>query len=125
MNEKIKIRVHHLMCLRYFRNKGYSDDFCKNMAKIKQLLESQDNIELVDNCDDICSHCPNNVGGKCTSDDVVEYDKKVLDICKNLKIGCTSFQKAYTMVDEEILSEGKRQSICGNCRWNELCKSKN
>ena len=58
------------MCLRYFRNHGYSDEFCKNMANIKEQLASHDEIELVDFCDDICSHCPNNVDGKCTSVDV-------------------------------------------------------
>lgn len=57
------IRYHHLLCLPRFEGKGYSADFCKNMANVKKRYNNE-KITLVEHCDEICSHCPNNEGGK-------------------------------------------------------------
>lgn len=50
-------------------------------ARIWQMLKSDiimKKITLVEHCDEICSHCPNNKGGKCKEEEKVKsYDKKV------------------------------------------------
>lgn len=71
------IRYHHLLCLPRFEGKGYSADFCKNMANVKKRYNNE-KITLVEHCDEICSHCPNNKGGKCKEEEKVKsYDKTV------------------------------------------------
>ena len=103
-NKKIKIRYHHLMCIPRYRGKGYSEEFCKNLEKIKNSLKN-DNYILVDTCDDLCVCCPNNIDGKCTDDNKVsKYDKLVI----------------------ERLSQGKKldpKEICSDCCWFSICKN--
>lgn len=71
------IRYHHLLCLPRFEGKGYSADFCKNMANVKKRYNNE-KITLVEHCDEICSHCPNNKGGKCKEEEKVKsYDKRL------------------------------------------------
>lgn len=102
-NKKIKIRYHHLMCIPRYKGEGYSEKFCKNLEKIKYSLKSNNYI-LVDNCDDICIYCPNNIDGTCTNENKVrKYDRFV----------------------KERLIQGKKfepKDICYDCCWFYICK---
>lgn len=56
MNEKIKLRGHHLICL-HFLNKGYSPEFSGNAKSIYKRWGKQ-KAEIVKGFDDVCAHCP-------------------------------------------------------------------
>ena len=43
----MNIRYHHLLCLPRFEGKGYSADFCKNMANVKKRYNNE-KITLVE-----------------------------------------------------------------------------
>lgn len=119
----IRLRPHHGMCLYFFKGKGYSGNFVRNMTEYKELLEKEDPlITLTQGVDDICAKCPNNRSGVCTSiDKVNSYDAQVLKIC-GLKSETTMRYKNFSReVYETILITGKREKLCGNCRWNDLC----
>jgi len=119
----IKIRAHHGMCLFYFQGKGYSADFVSHMANVKKiLLEADPLIEIVAQTDEICSSCPNNENGLCTSHEkVLLYDRSVLRFC-GLEEGCQMhFSEFMQLVSDRILSPGKRCEICPDCMWNEWC----
>lgn len=47
------IRYHHLLCLPRFEGKGYSADFCKNMANVKKLIS----LGIKPTPNDVCSDC--------------------------------------------------------------------
>lgn len=97
------IRYHHLMCIPRYTGKGYSEDFCENMEKIKNEI-AESHYELTDKCDDICKHCPNNSGGICLDEDKVKrYDDKVKAALKN---------------KQPLLPE----RICSDCKWFYICK---
>ena len=103
-NEKIKIRYHHLMCIPRYIGKGYSDEFCENLKKIKDNLKNNNYI-LVDSCDDVCTCCPNNIDGKCKDENKVsKYDKLV----------------------KERLAQGEKlnpKEICKDCCWLYICEN--
>ncbi len=102
--KKIKLRYHHLMCLPRFQGKGYSKEFCNNMQKIKEAVKNG-NYELTDDCDDICSHCPNMINGKCIDEEKVgKYDNKVKDV----------ISKSITP---------KPSDICSDCKWYFICNN--
>lgn len=117
-----RIRAHHGMCFSFFKGKGYSGDFTRNMWAMKEKLEQNPEVILLCDTDDVCAHCPNNQAGKCTSADKVKnYDEQVLarcDLAPNTRIQWNDFAK---LVREHIISAGKREEICGGCQWNELC----
>lgn len=117
-----RIRAHHGMCLAYFRGKGYSEKFIKNMDRMKRELENNPEVCIVDEADDIFSHCPNNVSGVCTSmDKVADYDHQVLALC-GLETGVELKWKEFEgMVKDRILETGKRKTVCGDCQWNDMC----
>ena len=120
-----RIRAHHGMCFSFFQGKGYSGDFTENMWAMKKKLEQNPEVILLQETDDVCAHCPNNRAGVCTSAGKAEsYDSRVLAFCGLMpgdQIRWNDFDK---LVQEHILSVGRREEICGDCQWNEICGAK-
>lgn len=100
----MNIRYHHLMCIPRFQGKGYSEDFCKNMAEIKAQMEQGEKINLVSRTDDICKYCPNQIDNICKSENkVLQYDLKVKEALEKKK-----------SIDIS--------KICYDCEWYSVCK---
>jgi len=117
-----KIRAHHGMCLAFFQGKGYSNEFAKHMAEVKQLLETNPLVCITKKTDIICDACPNNREGVCTSSELVaEYDRQVLLRCNLQEEKTMPFLEFQKMVYDHILLPEKRKEICGNCEWSSLC----
>ena len=117
-----RVRAHHGMCLAFFHGVGYSSDFTKNMWAMKQLLEENPPVMLLAGTDDICAACPNNRDGVCTDQEkVIQYDRQVLHRCGLTPGTVMPFREFQMLVTEKILLPGKREEICGNCEWTDLC----
>ncbi len=86
----IRIRAHHLLCIQGFQGLGYSKEFTKNMAQIKdELLNNPSSfIRLVIGVDSICECCPHNSKGICSKGHTSENKMRVMDslILRNLGI---------------------------------------
>lgn len=123
MNEQVyKIRAHHGMCLYYFRGKGYSDDFVRNMTDKKRELMKNPMVCITDQADIICALCPNNADGICTAEEkVAEYDRQVMMRCNLSEGDCIPFLDFEHLVQQNILFCDKRKEICGDCQWDSLC----
>lgn len=121
-----RIRAHHGMCLAFFEGKGYSSEFTKHMGEMKRILAGNPEVTIVTAADDICAPCPNNEAGTCAAaDKVAAYDGAVLSLC-GIEPGATMcFQEFEKLVDEKILTAGKRKEICGSCQWDSICSSGN
>lgn len=119
----LKIRAHHLLCTRNFVGEGYSDDFSINMLEIIKKLENDPQVKLIQELDDICKYCPENLGQKCESDEKVKsYDEKVLKILGLSKDEIYSWFDINKLAYDIIFSKDRREEICRDCQWNELCK---
>ena len=122
--EIYKIRSHHGMCISFFRGEGYSSEFTSHMAKIVSELSTDPLVEIISVTDKLCEKCPNNMGGGIcqTEEKVARYDKGVRDLC-GIKAGeVIPFSEFSSMVREKIILCGKREEICGDCEWSEICK---
>lgn len=129
INMIYRIRAHHGMCFAFFRGKGYSGAFTQNMWKMKEKLNENPEIVLLCGADDVCACCPCNQSGKCTDTDsglpsgqAEHYDRQVLACCglsEGTKMYWNDFAEA---VKTHILVPGKREEICGDCEWSELCR---
>ena len=74
------------------------------MANVKKRYNNE-KITLVEHCDEICSHCPNNKGGKCKEEEKVKsYDKTVKKLI-SLGINPTA------------------NDVCSDCKWYYICKN--
>ncbi len=120
-----KIRPHHGMCLAYFEGKGYSQGFVHHMGEVLALLEEGAVVEMTVEGDNICSACPNLKDGVCeTADQVAAYDRAVLSFCNLQEKEQLEFSEFTQRVQKMILETGKREEICGDCQWNEICSSR-
>ncbi|WP_295150265.1 DUF1284 domain-containing protein [uncultured Peptoniphilus sp.] len=119
----LKIRAHHLLCTENFVGEGYSDDFSKNMTKVIGQLKENPRVKLLVDLDDICGPCPENLGTRCENDDLVKsYDRKVLEALNLSEGEIYSWNDIRKLACDIIFARNRREEICGECQWNELCK---
>src|SRR3989338_344647 len=87
----LHIRAHHLLCMKYFKGKGYSKEFVSNFYKIIKKFDDNPSIKVVNYSDIICSPCPYNVNNKCVKkgpnyeSEVKEKDNIIMR-CLGLKL---------------------------------------
>jgi hypothetical protein len=94
------------------------------MQKMKDRFETNPQVKLVVETDEICSACPNNEDGICESaKKVAEYDRAVLKYCGFQEGQELPFLAFSGQVWEKILEKGYRSQICGNCKWDAICRS--
>lgn len=119
----IEIRPHHGLCAEFFVGKGYSGEFTENMAAaLKMLAENNPQIVPKADTDLICGHCPNNVCGNCTSSEkVLRYDKRVLELCGIREGTALSWEDYRRLLREKIICAGRLKEVCGDCQWYKIC----
>ena len=84
------------LCLAYLKGEGYSNGFTAHMAEMLEDFSEGKKIRLHVDTDEICSACPNNLGGHCEAGDkVAEDDNAVLEKC-GLKAGQTLHFSEFT-----------------------------
>ena len=125
----LKIRPHHILCMRAYRGMGYSKDFTNKMETIiKEIgayneylcISSKDKlnkVEIVFSTDSICESCPSKLGENlCISQDKVNLlDLKVFKYfgIKNGIYNYSELEKlVYNNITEEIFDD-----ICKDCEW--------
>ncbi|MGN0635799.1 MAG: DUF1284 domain-containing protein [Acutalibacteraceae bacterium] len=115
---EIKLRAHHLLCMRFFEGRGYSEAFVQNMA---QVLKAERCV-ITDGADDICAACPHLQNGLCeTQEKVQRYDRQVRSL---LQIETGKGYDLHTLSAGLRLDTAKLRDICGDCVWQTLCQSK-
>ena len=123
MEYQYKIRPHHGMCIAFFQGKGYSNKFTAHMSEMIHKLENNPTICITTHTDANCLKYPNNIQGICEAESkVAEYDRQVLQRCSLRDGTIMSYADFKKTVYENILLPGKREEICGNCQWNEICR---
>lgn len=121
----IEIRPHHTMCLAFFEGKGYSDKFSAHMKEMLDQFLKNPVVVPVLRTDGICSCCPNNINGECTSPDkVLRYDRELLEITGIEAESSIRFRTFTGIVQQKVISTGLREKICGDCQWNSICSAK-
>ncbi|MEF9991874.1 MAG: DUF1284 domain-containing protein [Romboutsia sp.] len=121
----IKIRPHHILCMKAYIGKGYSKEFNKNMENvICKLKDDSKEVEIVFGLDDICEKCPYNMGnGICKTQDKVNcIDSKIIGYF-DIEEGKYKYndlkKKVLLNLDEE-----KFDNICENCEWYSVTNCK-
>jgi len=125
---RLKIRGHHLLCIQGFQGYGYSPDFVANMAQIVESLNSRPDteIEMVAECDDICSACPHRQGRHChkradSPQAVTNHDRRVLGKL-GLEVGWWgTAQEVFALASARLSSLAEAREVCGKCGWQEQC----
>ena len=133
----LKIRPHHILCMRAYSGNGYSEEFKIKMEgiikeikayneflQVDNLKEEIKEVELVFYTDSICEKCPNKLDENlCSSQEKVNLlDLKVVNHFK-LKEGIYNYKDLEDLVYDSI-NEDIFDDICKECEWYEITKCK-
>lgn len=124
MEKVLLLRPHHLLCLRFFRGYGYSDEFSKNMSAVKQAVDSDEEVPvlLIEGADLLCGKCPNRTQNGCSTQEKVQrYDRRVLHYTHLLREKEYTWQAVSQVVEEKILKNDLLKEICSDCSWYPIC----
>lgn len=88
------------------------------------MLEKENPLlTLTPECDIICKNCPENKNKKCHSHCKVSTIDKNCLIKYNMKFGNKIHWKDLKkLANENIIQKNLISEVCGNCRWQNLCK---
>jgi len=124
----LKIRAHHLLCMQGFQGYGYSKDFVDNMARVIENIRLRPNsqIELIAECDVICSACPYNGEGVCQKEEDAgqRVRNRDLVILRRLELEVGAIVRAkdiFSVTNSKLKDSPDIQDICGDCDWKEKC----
>ncbi len=128
MEQPLKIRAHHLLCLQGFQGYGYSKDFVANLRGIRDHLLTSPHLEIqvVAEEDIICSCCPHRSETGCgkNKDSELRIRAKDLKILEKLDVVPGTQDLACNFL-ERIAARFRTywdiQDICGNCQWEDKC----
>ena len=76
----IRLRPHHILCMRAFRGMGYSPSFVRNMHTVIAYIKKEGRAEIISGCDDICSSCPHLIEAEGDSGAMCDGEEKVAAI---------------------------------------------
>ena len=133
----LKIRPHHILCMRAYSGNGYSEEFkikiegiikeiqaYNEFLQVDNLKENIKEVELVFYTDSICEKCPNKLGENlCSSQEKVNLlDFKVINHF-NLKEGIYNYKDLEDLVYGSI-NECIFDDICKECEWYGIANCK-
>lgn len=122
MNEEIKFRPHHFLCMRFWAGNGYSEKYTARVEEILPQVKNGAKIKIVFEPDSLCAACPHLQNDICDSQSrVLKFDAEVAKLC-GIKAGqTTTWQQMHKTVSEKIMEQNKFSAICGDCSWAEIC----
>lgn len=120
----IKLRGHHLICLHFFQGEGYSPTFVDNLKTLVQKLESNEDINITSEADDVCAKCPYLSDAKCVHKTDSESAIRELDNTALNLLGFEVGQKIKWQNAKQLtmgIPPDKFRSFCKDCDWAKLC----
>lgn len=117
----MRIRAHHLLCIRNFQGKGYNKEFVENLYNTINKLDDE-RIKIITSVDIICDKCPFNKEGICKRKKDSEKKSKKLDISVINKAGIKT-SRLYAYQELQKLTENLHtKNICNDCEWKRYCE---
>ena len=120
----MRIRAHHLFCMKGFKGKGYSPYFVRHMAFVITALARGEPVELVTSLDEICSACPHAADGACArfGSEVEEMDAHIMNTIGPLAPkGKPTIGELDGIVADKFTKIEDIMPVCGGCRWISDC----
>ncbi len=124
MADILKLRAHHLLCLRFFEGYGYNDDFSNNVRCIIDRINDDGSLRilLMTGCDDICRACPHNIDDLCRyAKSVSEKDASVAELLGLPSEGDMPAKDLMALAAEKVRGLSDIRDVCGECSMSSIC----
>jgi hypothetical protein len=123
----LKIRAHHLCCIQGFQGYGYSLVFVANLRSVISDIMAfpSRSLELISQCDVICASCPSK--RECTAQEstasrrIRDMDLIVMEKLKIKEGTIMEADKAFSLVNSQLVNASDIEEICGICKWRQKC----
>jgi|SRR3989339_1912396 len=116
----MNIRAHHLLCIRNFKGRGYSEDFIENFYNVLKKLPKE-NIKIANYVDVICEKCPHNKKGVCKKKEDSEEKTKGLDD-SIINAASISLDNEYSYKElQGLIKNIHVRDYCRDCEWKRYC----
>ena len=121
----LKIRPHHILCMKAYIGKGYSEEFNINIKHvIEKLKDENQRVEITYGLDNICSKCPFNIEDKvCKSEEKVNSMDSKIRKYYGISEGVYLYKDLKELVYSKI-NESEVDDICANCEWHNITNCK-
>ncbi len=118
---RYKLRGHHLICLQFYKGKGYNEIFVRNLDEIMKVWEITP-VEVIEGADDVCQKCPYLKENQCIyyGNEAIEKDDKLALELLGIKPGEKVEKKLIEKKIPKIIEIWKKE-ICQDCEWREVC----
>lgn len=120
----IRLRPHHLFCVQGYQGKGYSKEFCDNMAKVARAVEADPHLPIMvlEGPDDICMACPHLRGVRCTwgevgEEAVREHDQALLRALGLADGVVVSIAEVMAVLRADARAREVVAKYCSACPW--------
>lgn len=121
----IRLRGHHLICLHFFKGKGYDPAFIANLARIMKKAKAGGPVEISAGPDDVCLFCPHLKGRKCSYRENAEAEIKAMDRTALALLRANPGEVAqWKAIAEKIPAIFAKWAAkyCSSCDWRRVCK---
>lgn len=128
INEEIRLRGHHLICLHFFRGEGYDEKFIASLSELMKRVESGQIIEVCDGADDVCMKCLYLKADKCLYDEDSEEEIKMMDAVALDLLHLELVAKInWQEIKEKLpfIFKAWHDYYCIDCTWKDVCFKKN
>ncbi|MDO8480800.1 MAG: DUF1284 domain-containing protein [Nanoarchaeota archaeon] len=117
------MRGHHLLCMRYFLGKGYSDPFVENFSQVLVNISKGEEVRVVSKPGVICSVCPHNKNGCAKKGMHSEERMHEIDLHVMGTLGLRENQEIdLRRLSPQIVARlPELMLICKTCQWKPLC----
>lgn len=119
---KFFFRPHHFLCTLGFEGKGYSPGFIKNYTQVKEALQNNEElpIHVVSHLDSVCSACPHNQEGACTTEEKIRaLDDRHSQVLGFLPGDVLTWATAKQRIRENMTLAAFHEAYKG-CQWKSL-----
>jgi len=121
----MRLRGHHLICLHFFKGKGYNLDFIRNLARIMEKAKEGETVEISAGPDDVCLFCPHLKGRKCSYRENAEAEIKAMDKTALALLGVNPGTVVrWQAIEEKIpaIFDKWAAKYCSDCDWRKVCE---
>lgn len=124
----LRLRPHHLLCALTYVGKGYSPEFCANMAEVIVRMAAGEGMTIVEGPDDICApRLIDPASCHCFEARIADRDDlAVRDLSRILERDIREGGKLFLSGHEwrrmrGHFASGAIRSACALCDWDGLC----
>jgi hypothetical protein len=129
LDQPVRLRPHHLLCMLTYAGKGYSEAFTAGFDAIVARLSRGAPVQVVDGPDDICAPLRHDATAHCQSDSVRQRDQRAAAdlhalLQRPVAAGTLLTLDGPSLVAwRQAFAQGRTRAACAGCEWQSLCSA--